>query len=793
MALTFCTFSRELKSAFNIRMNQTEYVNLLLAAIPVGEERLIINKTVAAGLMNGRKQVPPNIQSCLRNTNIDELKAYFETYVIQFVDESRRIEVMAHIIDLIPEDDFIPDQDKSLMIDHESNGDFSSLLAVAFTFAIIAENGNPDMFVHKAPALTSWVEMPDYSVYLKQIECAFSSIRTLLYYENPKPFYDFYVCNNIAMRPVFTVNLRLNRSNRYMFDPIPNATVPILGEFSNYLVITGTGGLGKSMMMRNLLLTSVSAFDEVGLIPVFIPLKDYNTEGIDLLEYIYSKFTDGKNRTIISREQFEDTLKHNRFILLLDGYDEIKSNCVAAFEKSLRTFIRKYPNDYYIVSSRPFEPHGIFERFIMLDLVPFSLDQSKTLIEKLEFRPDEPGIKQKFLQQLEESLYETHKEFASNPLLLTIMLMTFEQFAEVPSKMHVFYREAYATLSQKHDASKGAYKRALKTGLSADHFADYFSEFCARTYTDEKYEMSHKEIVDYFNKLNIRKKDGYPEFTAADFIFDLQNNLCLLYHESGKYHFTHRSFQEYFCALYFSHQKDKALERIGESFEHRKYSSLSDKTFNMLYDMIPEKVEEYIFLPFLQKMFGKCSNTNGYWYYLTKYLKEVVISPIERFRYDLLGEKMWGRNVLITMGESFIKDFLLLYVVKRRKGNSHIIFPKYPEFVTGEYSMIEYPNGRRRIVPTRYIETEQISLIDIDDEGAPMEVDRENPKITTEYEYHFPFTKIAKEKEKYQDLVQIFESDEFQPYLDYVVLFEYFKQLKAHVDAEEDDSLDFLG
>lgn len=141
-------------------------------------------------------------------------------------------------------------------------------------------------------------------------------------------------------------------------------------------------------------------------------------------------------------------------------------------------------------------------------------------------------------------------------------------------------------------------------------------------------------IVGYFDKLNIRKKDGYPEFTADDFIYDLQNNLCLLYHESGKYHFTHRSFQEYFCALYFSHQKDKALERIGESFEHRKYSSLSDKTFSMLYDMIPEKVEEYIFLPFLQKMFAKCTDENGYTPFPWKTVHSVTVS--RRFLCDFV-------------------------------------------------------------------------------------------------------------------------------------------------------------
>ena len=124
------------------------------------------------------------------------------------------------------------------------------------------------------------------------------------------------------------------------------------------------------------------------------------------------------------------------------------------------------------------------------------------MIDNLDFRPDEPVIKEKFRAELQNTLFVTHREFTQNPLLLTIMLMTYEQFAEIPSKMHIFYREAYAALSQKHDASKGAYKRVLKTGLTADRFADYFAEFCARSYRDEKFEFTEVEFDKYFTSLN---------------------------------------------------------------------------------------------------------------------------------------------------------------------------------------------------------------------------------------------------------------------------------------------------
>ncbi len=219
------------------------------------------------------------------------------------------------------------------------------------------------------------------------------------------------------------------------------------------------------------------------------------------------------------------------------------------------------------------------------------------LIVRLEFRPDEPAIKEKFQAVLEKTLFRTHRSFTENPLLLTIMLLTFEQFAEVASKMHVFYREAFEVLAKRHDASKGAYKRPLNTGLSVDDFADYFAEMCFRSYNDEKFELTAEEFAGYYDNLKARVTANDKKTTARDFLEDLCSNLCLMYYEGNRYHFTHRSFQEYFCALFFSKQKDKFIAKLGDFFERHQRRMYGDCTFYMLYDMITEKVEEYIFLP----------------------------------------------------------------------------------------------------------------------------------------------------------------------------------------------------
>ena len=138
----------------------------------------------------------------------------------------------------------------------------------------------------------------------------------------------------------------------------------------------------------------------------------------------------------------------------------------------------------------------------------------------------------------------------------------------------------------------------------------YFAEFCSRSYHDEKFEFTEREFVDYYDSLSERRKDSFVT-SAEDFLYDARANLCLMFYEGGKYFFSHRSFQEYFCAFYFSRQKDKNLKRIGDFFENRRSRNYGDQTFNMLYDMIPSKVEEYIFYPFISNLSGRVPKKRG--------------------------------------------------------------------------------------------------------------------------------------------------------------------------------------
>ncbi len=87
-----------------------------------------------------------------------------------------------------------------------------------------------------------------------------------------------------------------------------------------------------------------------------------------------------------------------------------------------------------------------------------------------------------------------------------------------------------------------------------------------------------------------------------------------MYKEGEKYYFIHRSFQEYFTAVYFASGFDTKLINVGKFFDTNGARNY-DKTFDMLYDMIPNKVERFIFMPYLEKLLaGK--GREAYWSFL---------------------------------------------------------------------------------------------------------------------------------------------------------------------------------
>ena len=581
----------------------------------------------------------------------------------------------------------------------------------------------------------------EYKDYLVSARNKFAMIKTIMD-EAPKPFYDFYVCNGLRFRRLTSraiANMSYEDRNIFLRGiglSIPDPTIDSLEEISHFIIIEGTGGLGKSMMMRHLMMNTIDRVDFIGKLPIFVTLKDYSQTNIELADFIFQQFH--VLCSSATKDQFYAGLAKGAYALLLDGLDEINSKFQGQFDRTLNTFVDAYPNNVIVMSSRPISKFTRFERFFEMELVPFSKERALQLIDKLEFRPDEPEFKKKFMDSLDKRLYNSHREFAENPLLLTFMLMRCERFGDVPTQMHSFYDEVYDLLSKRHDASKVGFTRAYLSGLTSERLKDIFAAFCANTYISQKYNLTQREMEEYIKDiLSNSRIEAERSISPADLVQDFTSGVCMMYEEGQEYHFMHRSFQEYFCALSFSKQMDEDLGKIGEFFEQLSHNQRSDQVFSMLYDMIPDRVEKFIYIPFLSELLPGIDDKAEYWNFVQK--------NYAQFCYDV-GETDGGSG---NICDSFLIDFLL----EKMECNDDIpcdALPFYESLVENKYVCLTIENHSevidKRAVSSRVLE----ELLD----------DGEEPEIVG-WTLSVDTKDMLSQKDRFAELITAMEREDF--------------------------------
>ena len=375
-------------------------------------------------------------------------------------------------------------------------------------------------------------------------------------------------------------------------------------EEGNKIIITGIGGLGKTMHMKHFCINAI----ETGYkIPVYIPLRyfnEYDLEGKTLKDLLYDKLTDFGFK--LDSDYFAYSLEGDKYVFLFDGYDEVSNDKRPQIAIKIQRFCQQYPYNSFIISSRHLADIYGWDNFKILSLCPLNREQSIQLIWKLDFSYE---LKKRFIDELNWETYSRYASFMSNPLLLSILFLTYSDNMFLPETLQDFYERAFETMLYRRDQLKNGLKRNLSSRLSYEDFRSVFLTFCFRTYFQEKYSFSSTELI---NNISMAAKKCEIETDSHKYKSDLVDITCMLYEEGHEYTFIHRSFQEYFAALYTSQRSDTNqylfFDKLIKSLKYRE-KKIGEATlklldfFKMLYSIEPFRFENIVLKPILEKIY----------------------------------------------------------------------------------------------------------------------------------------------------------------------------------------------
>lgn len=411
-----------------------------------------------------------------------------------------------------------------------------------------------------------------FDEYLSDTVASASVVKTLLYRDFPENI------GNIYVDQVFLCADKKIEDSK-LRDKIING---------KKVIISGLAGSGKSFFVKNLIYTAALEKEKF---PIFVELRHAVTDSNSILHYIIENVFSGYIEKF-DKDDLDYALKSGLFFIVLDGMDEVTDTRREMFLNEIDFIIRRYDKLGIVITTRPDTSTESLSNFPVYHVQPLQLESACQLVDSLSF---DEHVKSEFLPSLKSSIYDTHFDFASNPLLLTMLLITYDQVGNIPSRMHIFYSQAFEALVFKHDLLKSRYRRPQRSGLEINTLRKTYGHFCARTYLNKKFSFSESDLLDSISQsLQFAESDAQP----ADLVYDLISCYSMLKRDGLYITFVHRSFQEYFCAL---HIANTPLRRISNAIEHIAAAPNSEQTFSLLSDISPELVIREWALPYLQE------------------------------------------------------------------------------------------------------------------------------------------------------------------------------------------------
>ncbi len=348
---------------------------------------------------------------------------------------------------------------------------------------------------------------------------------------------------------------------------IPQDGTDVVNTYER-LTVLGQPGAGKSTFLRRVGLAAFKGKQENGqcfdCIPVFLELKRFNPDEIDLLRAVAKELANfGFPET---HEFASKALEQGKLLVLLDGLDEVPRDILNSAIEAIQDFVTRYDQNRFITSCRTAAHRSDFRGFINVELADFDNEQIEQFIYNWFQTPQDKESKtaERCWEQLNGERNRAAKELAQTPLLITFLCLVYNRTQKFFDKRATLYRKALDILLEEWAADKRLNLGDIYEGLNTELEKVLLAEIAYNGFVNDQLFFTQKELIDQINCFieNTADKPTLPGKEILNAIAEQQG--IFVERAEDVYSFSHLTLQEYLTAQYISQNSQLVSDVIRE-------------------------------------------------------------------------------------------------------------------------------------------------------------------------------------------------------------------------------------